>query len=189
MSVFQGDAHSNWLSFMAERFRRDLQFSNIFKVDFVASAGYTIATIYLLRQHDTSFHAAPLLMPLAFAYAALHVLKIMLVIYLERQGGDAREFVGSEQLVTTGFYAYSRNPVYVMSIAQSVVWSLFLVCLGAGQRDAFIAYALAPLLLYAHYWGIDRLIIPNEEAALAKKHPDAFAAYCARVRRWLGRRA
>lgn len=188
MSMSEGHERSTLLSLLVQRVRRDLQFSNIFRVDFAASMAYSAVTIHLLLANELSPRAAPVLMALAVVYAALHVIKIGLVCYLERSGGDARQFVGSDQLVTSGFYAYSRNPVYLLSLLQSFVWSLILICLAAGHPGAWIAYALAPLLLYAHYWGIDRLIIPHEEAALSRRHPEAFVAYCARVRRWIGRR-
>ena len=87
-------------------------------------------------------------MALVVAYAALHMLKIGLVWYLERSGGDAREFVGSDHLVTGGFYAYSRNPVYLLSLFQSFVWSLILICLAAGhpeRLDRLCARAVAAL--------------------------------------------
>lgn len=189
MSVSEGNERSTLLTFLAQRVRRDLQFSNIFRVDFAAAMAYAVPTVYFLRSNDLSPDAAPALMALVVAYAALHMLKIALVWYLERSGGDAREFVGSDHLVTGGFYAYSRNPVYLLSLFQSFIWSLILICLATGHPRAWIAYALAPLLLYGHYWGIDRLIIPHEEAALGSRHPEAFAAYCARVRRWFGRRS
>lgn len=189
MSLSEGQGRSTALTFLMERAQRDLQFSKIFRVEFVASMGYAAATVYFLDRNDLTPQAAPILMLLALLFAALHMTKILLVIYLERQGGDAREFVGSEQLVTSRFYAYSRNPVYVLSIAQSFVWSLVLICLGAGGREQLIALTVAALLLYGHYRSIDRFIIPNEEAALACKHPEQFAAYCARVNRWLGRKA
>lgn len=188
MSLSEGRGRSALLNFLADRVRRDLQFSNIFRVDFAAALAYTAATLYLLARNDLFPHAAPVLLALVAAYAVLHVVKILLVIYLERRGGDAREFVGSERLVTSGVYAFSRNPVYVLSLVQSFVWSLILVCLGAGHANAWLAHALALTLLYAHYWGMDRLIVPHEEAALRRKHPEEFAAYCARVRRWFGRR-
>ncbi len=90
---------------------------------------------------------------------------------------------------TSGFYAWSRNPVYVVSLIESFLWSILLVILAQGQEAAVIGYALAPALLYGHYWGMDRLIVPHEEAALKSGHPEEFAAYCASVRRWFGRRA
>jgi len=186
MSLSEGRKRSTLLAFFAERVRRDLQFSNIFRVDFTASLAYTSATLFFLARDDLSPPAARTLLVLAAVYAILHGVKVLLVIYLERRGGDAREFVGSERLVTSGVYAWSRNPVYVLSLVQSFVWSLILIGLGAGGPDAWLACALAPALLYGHYWGMDRLIVPHEEAALRRRHPEAFPAYCARVRRWVG---
>ena len=139
MSLSEGRGRSALLNFLADRVRRDLQFSNIFRVDFAAALAYTAATLYLLARNDLFPHAAPVLLALVAAYAVLHVVKILLVIYLERRGGDAREFVGSERLVTSGVYAFSRNPVYVLSLVQSFVWSLILVCLGAGHANAWPA--------------------------------------------------
>jgi protein-S-isoprenylcysteine O-methyltransferase Ste14 len=176
------------LALLAGRIRRDLQFSNIFLVDLTASLAYALATLLIISQGDLAPKGELALIWFGVAYLGLHAAKILLVIYLERQGGDAREFVGSERLVTSGFYAFSRNPVYLLSLAQSLIWSLALIFGSAGGHAAWVAYYLAPLLLYAHYWGMDRLIIPNEEAALRLKHPVEFGAYCARVRRWLGRR-
>ncbi len=188
MSLSEGRGRSAVLAFFTERVRRDLQFSNIFRVDFTASIAYSAATLFFLAGAELSPQLAPVLLELVSTYAVLHAIKILLVIYLEKQGGDAREFIGSEQLVTRGVYAFSRNPVYVLSLVQSFVWSLILICLGAGSPHAWLSYALAAALLYGHYWGMDRLIIPHEEAALRRRHPEAFATYCARVRRWFGRR-
>jgi protein-S-isoprenylcysteine O-methyltransferase Ste14 len=188
MSLFEGNGRPAAFAFLAERVRRDLQFSNIFRVEFAASLGYAAATLALLARDGSSTRAGPALLALAIGYGALHLLKTALLLYLEKRGGDAREFVGSDQLVTKGVYALSRNPVYLLSIAQSFVWSLALIWLGAGRPDQWPAFGAAAALLYGHYWGIDRLIIPHEEAALARKHPQDFAAYCARVRRWFGRK-
>ncbi len=189
MSLSEGPWRSTVLSFFMQRVKRDLQFSNIFLVDFVVSLVYAGATVAFLNRDALSARWATAAMILAIAYAALHIGKIMLIIELERRGGDARQFVGSEQLVTSGVYAWSRNPVYLISLLQSALWSLGLVFLCVEGRDFSWAIAVATLLLYAHYWGQDRLIIPNEEAALMKRHPVDFPAYCARVQRWFGRKA
>lgn len=175
--------------FLARRVKQDLQFSNIFTVDLVASAGYVVATLLLARHAEATPARLAAMLALALLYAALHVGKISLIVYLEKRGGDARQFVGSPTLVTGGVYAFSRNPVYLVSIVQSLLWSVLLVLLSAGQVSGWVGYALAPALLYGHFLGIDRLIIPNEEAALKAAHPAEFAAYAGRVRRWFGRRA
>ena len=189
MSLSVGRNHWTMLAFLKERMRRDLQFSRIFLVDFAASAAYAAATLFLIALSEPKPLGAGALIFAGLAYTVLFSLKILLVIYLEKRGGDAREFVGSDTLVTSGVYAFSRNPVYVISLLQSLAWSLGLIGLvAAAHCCAWLGYLLAPTLLYAHYWGMDRLIVPNEEAALRARHPEAFAAYCARVNRWFGRR-
>ncbi len=79
----------------------------------------------------------------------------------------------SSQLVVSGFYRFSRNPMYLGMLCLLLAWGMWL-----GQ-----AVALAGPLL----WGlwIDRLQIVPEERALRARFGDAYAAYCQRVRRWL----
>jgi len=77
------------------------------------------------------------------------------------------------ELVTSGIYSLSRNPMYVGDAVMLVgiaVWigsvpSLVLVA-------AFIVY-------------IDRFQIAAEERALMEIFGERYAAYCNRVRRWL----
>lgn len=189
MSLAGGRQAFSVLSSVKRRVREDMQFSNIFTVDLVASIGYLLATLLLAPGAELAPARVAAISALPLAYASLHIAKILFVVYLEKSGGDAKQFVGSDRLVTSGVYAYSRNPVYLVSIIQSFLWSILLIALAAGQPIAWIGYALAPALLYGHFWGIDRLIIPNEEAALMRVHPEKFAAYAARVRRWWGRSA
>jgi protein-S-isoprenylcysteine O-methyltransferase Ste14 len=190
MSVTSATKRLPVLAWTARRFRQDLQFSRIFLVDLAVASAYAATTVLLLVQGDVPARGAHFLLFAGAAYGALFALKIALVVQLERRGGDAREFVGSEQLVTCGVYAVSRNPVYVVSLLQSLVWSLGLIGAAlAGDPPCLLTLVAAPALLFAHLLGMDRLVVPHEEAALRARHPDAFAAYCARVNRWLGRRA
>src|SRR5579863_9245314 len=77
------------------------------------------------------------------------------------------------QLVTTGPFALTRNPMYV---------SLTLVYLGA----ALVLARLWPLLLVVLPWAaVNWLVIPFEEARLADIFGAAYAEYRRRVRRWL----
>lgn len=79
----------------------------------------------------------------------------------------------ASQLVTSGIYAWTRNPMYVgdaIILAGIAVWmgsvlNLLLVA-------AFIAY-------------IDRVQIAAEEQALAANFGERYAEYRKRVRRWL----
>lgn len=76
-------------------------------------------------------------------------------------------------LVTGGIYRRTRNPMYV---------GLLLVLLGWA---AYLAnpLALVPIPLFVLYIG--RFQIRPEERALAARFGEDYAAYCARVRRWL----
>lgn len=185
MSAISPGGRRNLLTSFVARARRDLQFSRIFCVDFIIALLYASATIYYLVVSTFPSQLDAALLALAGSYFVVHMAKIWLIVDLERRGGDAREFVGSDRLVTSGVYAVSRNPVYVLSLAQSFLWSLIIVGLGS-RTQSVMPPIVAAALLYAHYWGMDRLIIPNEEAALRARHPQVFADYCKRVRRWFG---
>lgn len=188
MSLTLGGPDTSLVAFIARRLRQDVQFSRIFLVDLCATLGFASATALFVWWIDPA-DPTPLVLAAA-AYALLFIVKIGLVVRLETKGGDAREFVGSETLVSDGAYAFSRNPVYVVALLESAVWAaglVGLVCAEGGPGEAAAGAAAALTLLYGHYWGIDRLVIPHEEAALRARHPEAFDAYCARVRRWFGR--
>lgn len=190
MSPTSTKALPSFLALAARRVRQDMQFSRIFLVDLATASAYAATTALLFLHGAPSPEGARALLVAGVIYGLLLALKIRLVIYLEMRGGDARQFVGSQKLVTRGVYAYSRNPVYVVSLLQSLAWSLGLLGVGAASDSLYaVSLLAAPALLYGHYWGMDRLIVPHEEAVLHTRHPDAFAAYCARVNRWFGRRA
>ncbi len=79
----------------------------------------------------------------------------------------------ASELVTSGVYAWSRNPMYVgdaMMLAGVAVW---------------IGSALNLVLLAAFVVYIDRVQIAAEEQALAANFGERYAAYRRRVRRWL----
>jgi protein-S-isoprenylcysteine O-methyltransferase Ste14 len=75
-------------------------------------------------------------------------------------------------LVTSGIYAYTRNPMYLGMAAWLLAWSAWL-----GTLAGLIG---APLfVLY-----MNRFQIGPEERALSGLFGTEFAAYRARVRRW-----
>jgi protein-S-isoprenylcysteine O-methyltransferase Ste14 len=80
----------------------------------------------------------------------------------------------SGELVTTGVFAFSRNPIYV---------ALMLLALGVS-----LALGSLPLILLAcaapFYF---QHLIRREERFLAGHYGEAYRAYGARVRRWWGR--
>jgi protein-S-isoprenylcysteine O-methyltransferase Ste14 len=77
------------------------------------------------------------------------------------------------QVVTSGIYRFTRNPIYL---------GFFLMIVGLP-------------LNYGNYWGIllaplfaltlNRLVIEREEAYLEKKFKVQYTEYRSRVRRWL----
>ena len=76
-------------------------------------------------------------------------------------------------IVTSGPYRFSRNPIY-----------LGFVCLLIGFPFIFRMYwglILSPLLIVL----MNMLVIQHEEAYLAKKFGEAYTGYKSRVRRWL----
>ena len=76
-------------------------------------------------------------------------------------------------VVDSGPFAYTRNPMYV-GMAVCYVGLVLLL------RSVW-ALSLLPvvLVLLVHF------VIRREERHLTQKFPDAYAAYCARVPRWL----
>jgi protein-S-isoprenylcysteine O-methyltransferase Ste14 len=74
-------------------------------------------------------------------------------------------------LVTGGIFALTRNPTYIANIALCLGW----VLLAASWPAAIAAGSLAALYVFA---------VPFEEKWLARTYGEAYAAYCARVKRW-----
>ena len=117
--------------------------------------------------------------PLALRFAGWALLGIGLLIgpgsaIAFAVKGTALNPVGEPtQLVTSGAYRLSRNPMY-LGLALAYV-GLALVLGRIGPR------LLLPLPLLF----INALVIPFEEERLRSRFGDAFASYCARVRRWV----
>jgi protein-S-isoprenylcysteine O-methyltransferase Ste14 len=76
-------------------------------------------------------------------------------------------------LVTTGIYARTRNPMYVGMALVLVGWAFLLA-----QPQALVG----PIAFVLY---ITRFQIVPEERVLASMFGESFAAYRARVRRWL----
>jgi protein-S-isoprenylcysteine O-methyltransferase Ste14 len=77
------------------------------------------------------------------------------------------------EIVTSGPYRFSRNPIY-----------LGFVCLLVGFPFIFGSYwglILIPLFVIL----MNALVIQREEAYLEKKFGEAYTSYKSRVRRWL----
>ena len=79
----------------------------------------------------------------------------------------------ASSLVTSGVYRFTRNPMYLGLCLVLVAWALFL-----SSPSAF----LGPILFIFY---INRFQIAPEETALSAIFEEEFAAYKAKVRRWI----
>jgi protein-S-isoprenylcysteine O-methyltransferase Ste14 len=77
------------------------------------------------------------------------------------------------QLVTSGIYRFTRNPIYL---------GFLLMVIGFPLNSGFYSGILvAPFFVVT----MKRLVIEKEEAYLEKKFRDVYTSYKSRVRRWL----
>jgi protein-S-isoprenylcysteine O-methyltransferase Ste14 len=127
----------------------------------------------------SEFYPGPRFISLAaqLAGSAIIVAGLLLLIsangLFTKAGTEVIPFREVKTLVTSGVYRYSRNPMYL---------GMVLVLLGCATTvGATTALLVPPVFMVIIEW---RFIRP-EEAMLRDLFPDAYAAYCARVRRWL----
>lgn len=102
--------------------------------------------------------------PLAMAASSASSLAILRLGLDQSMGAD-------RGLVTGGMFAAIRNPTYIANLALCLGWTLLAACWPAAIASA----ALAALYVFA---------VPYEEKWLARTYGDAYADYCARVKRW-----
>jgi protein-S-isoprenylcysteine O-methyltransferase Ste14 len=164
-----------------------VEFSPSFVCDLVVSLAYVLLTAYLFV---ASAHTAP--STEAVIFIAVIVLeaqatKVALMFSLDRRGGDAGS-KRSHTLVTDGVYSFSRNPAYLVTIVQNVLWSLLLLLVIGGRPIGVIAIGVITALPLIHFFMLDRVVIRQEELNLARWHPATYTAYAGTVNRWIGRR-
>ncbi|HET6373410.1 MAG TPA: isoprenylcysteine carboxylmethyltransferase family protein [Candidatus Polarisedimenticolia bacterium] len=90
-----------------------------------------------------------------------------------RAGTTIKPFEESSALVVEGPYRVSRNPIY-LGMACGVLGASVM----AGSLTSFL---VAPAFVYL----IDRRFVRVEEAMLEQRFGPQYAAYKARVRRWI----
>lgn len=81
----------------------------------------------------------------------------------------------TRQLVTTGVFSVSRNPLYLGA-------ALFLAGVGLAANLLWVLVLLLPSLVACH-----SILIAPEEKYLAATFGEPYRAYTATVHRWLGR--
>jgi protein-S-isoprenylcysteine O-methyltransferase Ste14 len=162
------------------------RFAPTFKIDLVFSLAYVFLFIQLWARAEitivTGVGAGLFGLLLTLCYAG----KVYIIASLNEGGGDARTYVISSDLVTTGLYAFSRNPTYLLTLIQCVLWSALLIFLQLFAPFEPLVLAIS-IVLPALFFAITERVITREDAALSAAHPEAFAAYSKQVGRWFGR--
>ena len=132
-----------------------------------------VAGILLQRWFPHAVLPSPWARWLALAFFLLGLTGIAAVVAFSRAGTSPNPYRSSTQLVTTGIYGISRNPMYV----GFTLWFLAVAC----WRNNLWLFVVLPVVLLVMLYGVIR----REESYLERKFGDEYRAYRARVRRWL----
>ena len=157
-----------------------MQFGAIDKKDFLIPP-FAFFYFYLVFAHTFSWPSIPVpeifnneviaWVGVCFCVAALGLILYSLISFSKsfRVGIDVNV---SQQLITTGAFAYSRNPMYVAFA--SVLLGQFLI---------FPSWVLL-IYIVAATWLFNRQVL-LEEAFLKQHYGDEYSEYCKRVRRYI----
>jgi protein-S-isoprenylcysteine O-methyltransferase Ste14 len=78
-------------------------------------------------------------------------------------------------IITTGFFAISRNPIYLAFCVAGIG-----IGIGMILHSWWVVFSCIPAAMLVYYF-----VIKREEAYLERKFGEAYLQYKARVRRWL----
>ena len=92
---------------------------------------------------------------------------------LKRAGTAIDPYGSSSAIVTSGPYAFSRNPLYVAI-------GLLFAAVGLGFNSVAMLAMIPPWFVVMHYG-----VVLREERYLAAKFGETYTAYQRQVRRWL----
>ncbi len=109
--------------------------------------------------------SAAILLGIAFNLSAF--------LHFRKQDENPIPWTGSEQMIASGIYRFTRNPMYL---------GMSLISLGIGilvGSYALIAAAIIATII------IDRLVIIPEETYLKARFGEGYLAYKTQVRRWI----
>lgn len=109
----------------------------------------------------------------AFFIAKGLALAIMAVLQMRKHQTTVEPFHRSEALVTSGPFAWNRNPIYT---------GMLLVLSG----EALLFGSVTPWLMVPVMWFVlHRLFVAREEEGMRMQFGAAYDEYCSRVKRWI----
>ncbi len=140
---------------------------------FAAALGIGLAIDFLAVRVATGVPAAMRYGLAAVLLGAAAALAVSALIRFRRAGTHAEPWHPTTAIVTSGVYAFTRNPMYVgMTLLYLAV---------AVAADSVVALVLlVPLLAVVRYG-----VIAREERYLEAKFGDEYRRYKAAVRRWM----
>ena len=104
---------------------------------------------------------------------SLLVLGFWPVSIFRKHGESENPFKPTHQVLKTGPYRFTRNPMYLMMV---------LICIGAVfLQNNLWQFVIAPLVALFLYW----FAIRHEERYLEAKFGEAYVRYKQQVRRWI----
>lgn len=86
---------------------------------------------------------------------------------------EAMDIAAPTKLISTGPYAFSRNPMYI-------AWTLINLGVALAANTIWVIALLPAVLAVTHFF-----VIPREERSLEQKFGDEYREYQASVRRYL----
>ena len=97
----------------------------------------------------------------------------MLQLFIRKTTINPHDFKHTTQLVSTGIFQFSRNPMYLSLLLMLIAWALWL-----GNSLAWLGVIVFILVM-------NHCQIAREEAYLESKFGDEYRHYKQKVRRWL----
>jgi protein-S-isoprenylcysteine O-methyltransferase Ste14 len=91
----------------------------------------------------------------------------------KRSGQDPKPWKSTPEIISTGVYRFTRNPMYVGL-------ALLQIGIGIGLANGWILVLVPPVLVIIY-----ATAIRHEEAYLEHKFGDTYSAYKTAVRRWI----
>lgn len=138
------------------------------------TAAVLVAGLFMDGRFDEVPETSPVVQIAGAVLVAAGVLLIAGALGLFWKKGTRPEpWAPASTIVSSGLYAWTRNPMYLGMLTVYAGVALYLVS------------PVAALLLVPLFLTVDRLIIPREEAYLTRRFGETYAAYQRSTRRWL----